>query len=168
MDIQEPPAGYVDTGSPELSADVGQEQCVTETQHERNERERKKIIEACGLADSDDDETNETVQPQTSAPNIIDTWRTRFSRYKPDPNYNSTAVCHAPIYNLTYYINLELITSTIKGAPAPSKDKNPLSPQPTFIKNKHKKIQLQRRQSVVDLPNAEHGYDYGLPDDDSS
>ena len=106
---QKPPTGYVDTGSPELSADAGQEQCVTETQHERNERERKKIIEACGLADSDDDETNETVQPQTSAPNIVDTWRTRFSRYKPDPNYNSTAVCHAPIYNLTDEINLELI-----------------------------------------------------------
>ena len=61
FDTQKPPAGYVDTGSPELSADAGQEQCVTETQQERNERERRKIIEACGLASSDEDETSETV-----------------------------------------------------------------------------------------------------------
>ena len=107
----------MDTGSPELSADVGQEQCIVETQHDRNEIERKKILEATGLADSDDDETNETVQPQTSAQNIVDTWRTRFSGYEPDSNYNHTAICHAPIYNLMDKINLELI----KGAPAPGR-----------------------------------------------
>ena len=91
-----------------------------------------------------------------------------------DPNYNRTAVCHAPIYNLTDEINLELIKGApelmkrvpelVKGAPAPGRDKNPLSPQPAILKNRDKKIKLQRRKSVIDLSYIDHGYNYGLSD----
>ena len=37
---QKPPTGYVDTGSPELSADAGPEQSVVETPHMKRMKEK--------------------------------------------------------------------------------------------------------------------------------
>ena len=69
---QEPSAGYVNTRSPGLSANVGQELHIVETPYDRNQIERRKILEATGLADSDDDKTNETIQPQANDQNLVD------------------------------------------------------------------------------------------------
>ena len=93
---EESVARYVSTGSPGHSANVSQEQHIVETPHDKNELERRKILEAAGLADSDDDETNETIQPQARTQNLVDTWRTRFSGNEPGAKNNRTAVCHTP------------------------------------------------------------------------
>ena len=70
---QEPSTGELGTGSPKLNAGAVLEQCVIETPQEKKDRERREIIEGCGLASSDEDEANETVRPQTSALDIADT-----------------------------------------------------------------------------------------------
>ena len=111
-----------------------------------------------GLANSDDNEANGTLQPQAKDQNPVDTLRTRFSGNEPGAKSNPTAVCHAPNSSLIDEINLELI----KGAPAPDRERNHLSPSPAIIKNRHKKIHLQRRKSVIDL-SQDGGFDYGLP-----
>ena len=98
----------------------------------------------------------------------VDLWRTKFSNCQTDHNYSNTAIGHTPVCTLTDEINLELITSAWKGAPAPDKGKNPLSPRPTIVEKKNKKVQLHKRQSMADLSSAGQGYDYGLPEDNSS
>ena len=98
---QESPNDYGDTGLPGPSADVDQGQSVTITQQEINERERRRIIEGCGLASSDEDNKSEKVQPQTGTPEAVDSWRTKFSRYQPDHNYSTAAIGHTPVCTLT-------------------------------------------------------------------
>ena len=84
--------------------------------------------------------------------------RTRFSGYKPGAESNLTAVCHTPNSTLHDEINLALI----QGAPAPDKNRNHFSPGPAIVKNRHRRIHLQRRKSVIDL-SQDSDFDYGLP-----
>ena len=82
----------------------------------------------------------------------------RFSGNEHGAESNPAAVCHAPNSSLLDEINLELII----GAAVPDRERNHLSPGPAIIKNRHSRIHLQRRKSVVDL-SQDSGYDYGLP-----
>ena len=90
-----------------------QEQNIT--QQEINERERRRIIEGCGLASSDEDEENEVTQPQSSLPVDVDLWRTEFSSCQTDYDYSNTAVGHSPVFTITDEIDLEPLTSAWKG-----------------------------------------------------
>ena len=117
-----------------------------------------------GIEDSDNDEANGTLQPQFTEntgitdQNSGDTLRTRFSGNEPGADSNLTAVCHTPNSSLINEINLAMI----QGAPAPDKEKNHLSTGPAIVKNRHRRIHLQRRKSVIDL-SQDSEFDYILP-----
>ena len=59
-------------------------------------------------------------------------------------------------------INDKSNLASIQGAPAPTRNKNHFSPGPAIVKNRNRRINLQRRKSVVDLSNDNY-YDYSLP-----
>ena len=64
------------------------------------------------------------------------------------------------------YLNSSLIDeinlAMIQGAPAPDKERNYLSLDPAIVKNRHRRIHLQRRKSEIDL-SQDSDFDYGLP-----
>ena len=129
-----------------------------------NQSERRRILRGVVLEDSNNEETNGTLQPQFTEnvritdQNSRDTLRTRFSGYEPGAESNLTAVCHTPNSILHDEINLALI----QGAPAPDRNRNHFSPGLAFVKNRHRRIHLQRRKSVIDL-SQDNYFDYGLP-----
>ena len=89
---------YVNTESQSSGheANVSQRQHVVENPHNNNELERRRILRGACLIDSDDNNEDKTLQPQTQVQNHADTWRTRFSGNEPGAKSNPTAICHAP------------------------------------------------------------------------
>ena len=56
--------------------------------------------------------------------------------------------------------------SPLPGRNSTHKNKDHLAPGPSITKKPNKRIQLNRRRSLVDLSRAGNGPSYGLPDND--
>ena len=105
-----------------------------------SQSERSRILRGVGLEDSNEEETNGTLQSQftenmgNTDQNSGNFLRTRFSRYEPGAESNIKAVCHAP----DSMLHDEIYLASIQGAPAPNRNRNHLSPGPAIIKSRNR------------------------------